>query len=204
MFKELRHPILIHKLNLIRSKDTPRQLVKSLVRDIGFLVTYEVLRDLSLHKRSIEIWIGDREFEFIREEDIVLIAILRAGVPMLEGAEKVVPNASSGFLAMSRDEETLRAEIYYSRLPPLDGKRVIILDPMLATGGTLELALREVWTYRPLETLSLHLVSAPEGVGRIRESFPEHRIYSVSLDERLNDKGFILPGLGDMGDRLFS
>ena len=204
MVRELRHPILVHKLNRIRDLSTPREVIRRLLEDIAVLMVYEALQEVKLHRREIEIWLGKREFDFVREEDVVFVPILRAGVPMLEGALRVLPNASSGFIAIKRDEETLESKVFYSRLPDLEGRRVLILDPMLATGGTLLKALSEVKRHKPASTASLHIICAPEGVERIDKAYPEHRLYTVSIDERLNDKGYIVPGLGDMGDRLFS
>ncbi len=167
-------------------------------------MVYEALKDTPLNERDIDIWTGKERFGFLNEESVVFIPILRAGLPMLEGTLKVVPNALSGFLAIKRDEETLASKVYYSRLPSLEGKTAIILDPMLATGGTLEVALREILSLNPLRTFSLHIISSPEGVKRIQDSFPEHKLFVVKIDKGLNSKGFIIPGLGDMGDRLFS
>ena len=167
-------------------------------------MVYEALRYTPLEVRRIETWVGEREFEFVREEEIVFVPILRAGLPMLEGALRAVPNARVGFLAIKRNEETLESKVYYSRLPDLKGAKVLILDPMLATGGTLIKAIEEVLKGNPSEIVSLHVVCAPEGIERVGERFPQHRMFTVSVDERLNDKGYIIPGLGDMGDRLFS
>lgn len=204
MVRELRHPILVHKLNRIRDVSTPREVMRRLLEDIATLMVYDALSGIETHRREIELWIGRREFEFVNEGEVVFVPILRAGVPMLEGAMRVLPNASSGFLAIKRDEKTLESTLFYSRLPELEGRIVVILDPMLATGGTLLKALEEVDKGRPLKTMSLHIICAPEGVKRVEEEQPQHELFTISVDERLNDKGYIIPGLGDMGDRLFS
>ena len=204
MVKKLKHPVLIHKLNRIRDLSTPRGDLIGLLEDISSFMVYEVLSDMKLVLREIEIWVGRREFRFVDEKEVVFVPILRAGLPMLEGALRVIPNASVGFLAIKRDEKTLESRIYYSRLPEIRGKRVIILDPMLATGGTLEKAIEEVMNLDPRETISVHIVCAPEGVERIEKIYPDHKLFTVSVDEGLNSKGYIIPGLGDMGDRLYS
>ncbi len=204
MVEELRHPLLVHKLNRIRDVSTKRGEIKDLLEEIATLMVYEALRYAPLEVRRIETWVGEREFEFVREEEIVFVPILRAGLPMLEGALRAVPNARVGFLAIKRNEETLESKVYYSRLPDLKGAKVLILDPMLATGGTLIKAIEEVLKGNPSEIVSLHVVCAPEGIERVGKRFPQHRMFTVSVDERLNDKGYIIPGLGDMGDRLFS
>jgi len=204
LVRELGHPLLVHKLNRIRDISTPREIIEKLLEDIATLMVYEALSELGLHRKEIEIWLGRREFGFIDEGEVVFVTILRAGVPMLEGALRVLPNASSGFLAIKRDEETLESRVFYSRLPELRGKRVLILDPMLATGGTLIKALSEVVRHKPASTTSLHIVCAPEGIEKVKDAYPDHRLLTVSIDEGLNDRGYIVPGLGDMGDRLFS
>ena len=204
LLKEIRHPLLLHKLNSIRNINTKGSEIKRLLEEIATMMVYEALRDIPARTKKIEIWIGRREFEFVEEREIVFIPVLRAGLPMLEGALRAVPNARAGFLAIKRNEETLESKVYYSKLPDLRGTRVLILDPMLATGGTLIRAIEEVLKGDPAETISLHVVCAPEGVENVKKSFPDHRIYTVSVDERLNDRGYIIPGLGDMGDRLFS
>ncbi|RLJ71103.1 uracil phosphoribosyltransferase [Hydrogenivirga caldilitoris] len=204
MVRELKHPILLHKLNRMRDLSTHREVFRKLLEELATLMVYEALADLKTHAREIEIWTGRREFSFVNEEEVVFIPILRAGVPMLEGALKVLPNASSGFLGIKRDEETLESKIYYSRLPKLKGRIAVILDPMLATGGTLLKALEEVAKGYPLKTLSIHIVCSPEGIERVCKENVQHELFTVSVDEGLNDKGYIIPGLGDVGDRLFS
>ncbi len=198
------HPILVHKLNRIRDLRTQRGELVRLLEELSSLMVYEVFRGLEMQRKEIETWIGRREFEFINEGEIVFVPIMRAGLPMLEGALRVVPSASVGFMAIKRNEETLEPTLFYSRLPDLNGRIVLILDPMLATGGTILLAISEVLKGRPRKVMSLHLVCAPEGIERVERERPEHVLFTVSVDEGLNDKGYILPGLGDMGDRLFS
>ncbi|WP_457600333.1 uracil phosphoribosyltransferase [Hydrogenivirga sp.] len=204
MVKELKHPVLIHKLNRIRDISTPRETIRSLLTELATLMTYEALSNMELEERETEIWIGRRRFAFLREDSVVFVPILRAGIPMLEGALRILPNASSGFIAIKRDEDTLESRVFYSRLPELEKRLVVILDPMLATGGTLIKALEEVEKKNPAGTLSIHIVCAPEGVERVRRYRPGHNLFTVSIDEGLNDRGYIIPGLGDMGDRLFS
>ncbi len=204
MLKKLDHPILIHKLNRIRDIRTPQGDLVRLLGEISSFMVYEVLSDLKLERRDIDTWIGRGGFEFVNEKEIVFVPILRAGLPMLDGAMRVVSDVSVGFLAIKRDEETLESYLFYSRLPELENRTVVVLDPMLATGGTLIRALEEVWDKKPKKVVSVHIVCAPEGIERVRKKFPQHLIYTVSVDERLNDKGYIIPGVGDMGDRLYS
>ena len=204
MVRELRHPVLVHKLSRIRDVRTPKETLRSLLREIGSFMVYELLSDLQTGEREIETWLGVRSFPFVREEEVVFVAVLRAGLPMLEGALSVLPGAGTGFLAAKRNEETLESRVFYTRLPDLAGRKVVILDPRLATGGTLISSLREVVGQNPSQTVSVHIVCAPEGIERVRERFPQHRLLTVSVDEGLNSRGYIVPGLGDMGDRLYS
>lgn len=204
MVRELRHPVLVHKLSRIRDIRTPREILRDLLREIGILMVYELLSDLRTEEREIETWLGARRFPLLEEDKVVFVAVLRAGLPMLEGALSVLSGAGTGFLALKRNEETLESHIFYVRLPDIEGRRVVILDPMLATGGTLISSLEEVKKRKPAETVSVHIVCAPEGIERVRERFPRHRLLTVSVDEGLNDRGYIIPGLGDMGDRLYS
>ncbi len=204
MVREIKHPVLIHKLNRIRELSTPRETIFELLKDIASFMVYEALSDLELVEREVDIWIGRRRFGFVEEKTVVFVPILRAGIPMLEGAQRVISNASTGFLALKRDEETLESHLYYSRLPDLSGRKVIILDPMLATGGTLAKALGEIVKGGPEQTMSIHIVCAPQGIQKVEKEFPNHKLYTISIDEGLSDRGYIIPGLGDMGDRLFS
>jgi len=204
LVREIKHPVLIHKLNRIRELSTPRETIFELLKDIASFMVYEALSDLELVEREVDIWIGRRRFGFVEEKTVVFVPILRAGIPMLEGAQRVIPKASTGFLALKRDEETLKSHLYYSRLPDLSGRKVIILDPMLATGGTLAKALGEIVKGGPEQTMSIHIVCAPQGIQKVEKEFPNHKLYTISIDEGLSDRGYILPGLGDMGDRLFS
>ncbi len=149
MVRELRHPVLLHKLSRIRDLSTPRGELLALLRSIGGLMVYEILSDLGTEEKEIEIWLGKESFPFVDEGTVVFVSVLRAGLPMLEGALSVLPSAGVGFLAMKRDEESLEPHLYYSKLPELGNRRVVVLDPMLATGGTLVKALEEITSRSP-------------------------------------------------------
>ncbi len=204
MAVEIKNSLLIHKLNLLRKSETPREEIREILSQMAFFMVVQLLEREALFEKEINTWLGKGRFGFLEEERFLLVPILRAGVPMLEGASRALPGAPSGFLAMKRDEESLEAKVYYSRMPSVHGRWVIILDPMLATGGTLELALKEILPHKPLRTTSLHVIAAPEGIKRIESRYPEHEIRVVKIDKGLNNQGFIVPGLGDMGDRLYS
>lgn len=204
MIVELSHPLIKHKVNTARIQDTSAEKLRKTLKELGFMLVYEALKDILLEEKEVRTWIGNKRFNYLNEEEIVFVPILRAGLSFLEGALQVVPNAKVGFLGIKRNEETLESHIYYSRLPELKGKTVVILDPMLATGGTLEVALREILKHSPLKVKSVHAIAAPEGLKRIEEKFKEVEIFVGNVDERLNDKGYIIPGLGDIGDRLYA
>ncbi len=164
----------------------------------------ELLGETLTVKRKVKLWSGDFEFEFLPEGNFVIVSVLRASLPMTEGMLEVLKGALAGFIGVKRDEKTLKAKIYYKRLPPLRGKVVIIPDPMLATGSTMELILPEILKEPPAAVKTVHCVVAPEGLKLISETFPTVEVYTVAEDERLNEKSFIIPGLGDAGDRAFN
>lgn len=193
-----------HKLNLMRDLSMQSDKLRALLREISTLLVYESLRELPLVERAVLTRADERKFKFVDETAVVFVPILRAGIPMLDGALTVLPRAGVGFLALKRNEETLEAELYYSRLPNLQGKKVLILDPMLATGGTLLKAIEEVMKFFPAETFSIHILCAPEGISKVEKAFPMHTVITAGVDEGLDSRGFIVPGLGDVGDRLFS
>ena len=204
MIVELSHPLIKHKVNTARIQDISADELRRTLKELGFMLVYEALKDIPLKGKVVRTWIGNREFKYVDEEGIVFVPILRAGLSLLEGALQAVPNAKVGFLGIKRDEETLISHIYYSRLPDLKEKTVLILDPMLATGGTLEVALKEIMKHSPLKVKSVHVIASPEGLKRIENEFGEVEIFVGNVDERLNDRGYIIPGLGDIGDRLYS
>ncbi len=204
MIYEVLHPIVQHKVNLLRDISTSKEKLRKTLEELSTLLVYESLYDLRLELRKMNTWIGEKIFPFVKEEEIIFIPILRAGLGMLDGALKVIPNAKVGFIAAKRNEKTLKTKIYYERLPKLKGKIIVILDPMLATGGTLETVLREIKKQRPKVVKSIHVIASPEGSLRINKKFKDVELFIGKIDEKLNAKGYIIPGLGDMGDRLYS
>ncbi|WP_461829008.1 uracil phosphoribosyltransferase [Aquifex sp.] len=204
MIYEVLHPIVQHKVNLLRDTSLPKEKLRSTLDELSTLLVYESLHDLRLELKRINTWIGEKIFPFIREEEVIFVPILRAGMGMLSGALKVIPNAEVGFIAAKRNEKTLKARIYYKRLPDLKEKVVVILDPMLATGGTLEAVLREIKSKKPKAIKSVHVIASPEGSLKINRKFKDVELFIGKIDEKLDKKGYIIPGLGDMGDRLYS
>lgn len=200
----LDNPLLRHKLNTIRDKRTPPERLRSLVEELTLMCMPYLMEEAPIRRERIETPLEGDIFEFIEEERIVLLCILRAGVPMLNGSLRALPRAKVGFLAIRREEESLRPNLYYKRLPDIKDKWVVVLDPMLATGGTLNMALEEIKMEKPGKILSLHLVASPEGIERVLSLHPDVNLFIVSVDRELNQKGYIVPGVGDIGDRLFT
>ena len=201
---KLNNPLLEHLVNSIRPLEVDHLRFRQTLKAIGKLALPYMLNDGILKPKKVKLWCGEYEFGFIEENRIVVLAVLRASLPMFEGIMEVLKDAQGGFIAAKRDEKTLRSKIYYKRYTSLKDKLVIIPDPMLATGGTMELVLEEVLKEKPQKVKTLHCVSAPEGLKRLEKKFPDVEIYTVAVDERLNEEGFIVPGLGDAGDRAFN
>ncbi|MFN3471780.1 MAG: uracil phosphoribosyltransferase [Aquificaceae bacterium] len=202
--KVLNNSLLKHKLNLIRDKNTPPDTLRSLVEDLTLMAMPYIAEVFPVEKKSIETPLERGIFEFVEEDRLAFVCILRAGVPMLKGALKAFSRAKAGFLAIKRDEESLKPKLYYKRLPPLKDKWVLILDPMLATGGSLNMAIKVIKEQKPERILSLSLVASPQGLERVASLHPEVEFFVVSVDRELNQKGYVVPGVGDMGDRLFT
>lgn len=202
--KVLNNPLLKHKLNLVRKKHTPPEKLRSLLEEIALMSMPFILEDVPIRLEEVETPINSGIFEFVEEESFVFVCILRAGIPMLNGALRALPGAKVGFLAIKRNEQTLKAELFYKRLPSLENKYVVLFDPMLATGNTLNLAISELKPLKPKKLISLNLVASPEGVKRVISEHQDVDLYILSIDEGLNPAGYIVPGVGDMGDRLFT
>lgn len=203
MFKLLKHPLLTHKLTRLRRKETDTKVFRETLGEIAGLMAYEITRDLPLKNISIETPLGKCETHELAR-DIVLIPILRAGLGMVEGISGLMPSARIGHLGMYRDHKTLKPETYYSKFPDnLSDAVVMVLDPMLATGGSSSIAIKILKEHGAKTIKLVCVVGAPEGVKKISEDHPDVQIYLAALDEKLNEKGYIVPGLGDAGDRLF-
>lgn len=198
------HPLVQHKLTLMREKDTSTAGFRQLLREISLLLAYEVTRDLPMTSRTIETPLMPMEAPSLLGKKLVLVSILRAGNGLMDGVLELIPAARVGFIGMYRDEETLQPVQYYCKLPAeMDERVVIVLDPMLATGNSSAAAVDILKAAGATDIRFLCLLAAPEGVARMQAAHPDVRIVTAALDARLNEKGYILPGLGDAGDRMF-
>ncbi len=202
--KILNHPLILHKISFLRDKRTGRKEFKELVDEITMLMTYELTRDLPVKKVEVETPLEIAQCKQIDDVQIVLVPILRAGMGMVDGILRIIPFAMIGHIGLFRDHKTLKPVSYYFKIPPLKEKHLfIILDPMLATGGSA-IAAADILKKNGVKNIKfLNLIAAPEGVEKFNEKHSDIEIYTCALDRQLNEKGYILPGLGDAGDRLF-
>ena len=198
------HPLVQHKLTLMRMKERSTQGFRRLVKEVSMLLAYEITRDMPVAMQTIETPLQTMEAPVIDGKKLVLVAVLRAGVGLLDGMLEIIPSARVGHVGLYRDPKTLEAIEYYMKLPENLGDRdVLILDPMLATGNTAVAATDLVKKAGPRSIRFVALLSAPEGIKTFHEKHPDVPVYTAAVDERLNEKGYILPGLGDAGDRIF-
>lgn len=198
------HPLLAHKLTILRDKNTPTKDFRELVSEIGMLLTYEATRDLPLTQREVETPICTTMAPTIKGKKFAVVPILRAGLGLVDGVLRMVPSARVGHIGLYRDEETLEPVKYFCKMPKDIAERdVLIVDPMLATGGSASAAISFMKEYGCANIKLMVLLAAPEGIGRIQNDHPDVTIYCGAVDEKLNENGYIVPGLGDAGDRIF-
>jgi len=198
------HPLIQHKLSIMRSKETSTANFRRLLSEIGILMAYEVTRDLPLETRSIETPLTAMEAPFISSKKLCFVSILRAGNGLLDGMLNIVPSARVGHVGLYRDPATLQAVQYYLKVPEDIGSRLaIVLDPMLATGHSAVAAVSRLKEKGAKAMKFVCLLAAPEGVAEFRAAHPDVQLYTAAIDSHLNDHGYIVPGLGDAGDRLF-
>ena len=198
----MEHPLVQHKLTEMRRKTTTSQSFRTLLNEISLLLAYEVTRELPIQEVEIETPLVKTRMPQLNEVPSV-VSILRAGNGLLEGVLQVIPDARVGHVGLYRDHDTLEAVEYYCKFPPLQGGMTIVVDPMLATGNSASAALSRVKEEEPASIRFLCLLAAPEGVDALQGAHPDVEIWTASLDERLNEKGYIMPGLGDAGDRIY-
>ncbi len=198
------HPLIQHKLTLLRDKHTGTLEFRALVSEIATLICYEATRDLPLKEVETETPLVKATTKVIAGRKLAIVPILRAGLGMVDGMMKLVPAAKVGHIGLYRDHKTLQPVEYYSKLPSdIPERDVIVLDPMLATGGSAVDAISIIKRSNPKSIKFLCIIAAPEGVKALTEAHPDVQVYCAAVDERLNENGYILPGLGDAGDRIF-
>ena len=198
------HPLVAHKLTIMRDKRTSTKDFRELVSEIGMLITYEATRDLPLTTKHVETPICGAEMPTLAGKKIAVVPILRAGLGLVDGVLRLIPSARVAHIGMYRDEETLEPHVYFCKTPhDIATRDIMIVDPMLATGGSADAAISEMKKRGCKNIKLMVLVAAPEGIKCIRERHPDVNIYCGAVDEKLNERGYIVPGLGDAGDRIF-
>lgn len=201
---ELNHPLITHKLSILRSKDTGTKEFRELISEIGMFLLYEALKDAELDDITIETPITEMKTGRLDEDRYAFLPILRAGTGMVDGILKVLPNAKIGHIGMYRDEETFVPHRYFFKVPKdIVNREVIILDPMLATGGSALDTIKELKDLGVKKIKFLCIIAAPEGLKTVEEAHPDVQIYAAHIDDHLNENKYIVPGLGDAGDRIF-
>ncbi len=200
----VKHPLVQHKLSIMRDKTSSTAKFRQLLREISMLLAYEVTRDMPMTTERIETPLCEMDAPKLEGRKLALVSILRAGNGLLDGILELVPAARVGFIGLYRDHETLQPVQYYSKLPSeLDERLVIVVDPMLATGNSSVAAVDLIKAAGARNILFMCLLAAPEGVARMKAAHPDVRIVTAALDSHLNELGYIVPGLGDAGDRMF-
>lgn len=198
------HPLVLHKLSLMREEATSTAVFRQLLREISQLLAYEVTRDLDMTTKRIKTPMQEMDAPVLAGKKLALISILRAGNGLLDGVHDLIPSARVGFVGLYRDEETLQPVQYYFKVPTeLDQRLVIAVDPMLATGNSSVAAIDLLKEAGATNIRFLCLLAAPEGIARMKQAHPDVPIVTAAVDERLNESGYIVPGLGDAGDRMF-
>ena len=200
----LDHPLLQHKLSILRDKTTGVKEFREVVSEVASLMCYEATRDLPLEEIEIQTPITTARFNSIAGKKLAIVPILRAGLGMVEGILTLIPSVKVGHIGLYRDPQTLQPVEYYCKMPNDIAERdVIILDPMLATGGSASAAIQFIKNYDVKHIKLMNIIAAPEGVERVHKDHPDVEIYCAALDQGLNEHGYIVPGLGDAGDRIF-
>ncbi len=198
------HPLVQHKVGLLRRKDISTKFFRELAAEIGLLLTYEATSDLPLESVTIDTWSGETSVARLKGKKITVVPILRAGIGMLDGVLQACPSAKISVVGLYRDEETLKPVTYFQKMTTnIDQRTAIIIDPMLATGGSLIATIDMLKEAGCKRIIGLFLVAAPEGIENVTSAHPDVDIYTASIDSHLDENGYIIPGLGDAGDKIF-
>lgn len=204
MHKELVHPLIHSLVNTLRDNTLDPFVFRHTIKEITKILLYEALNNQKLCSREIMTWSGVKTYSYVPEENIVVVSVLRAGLSMHEAVIDTLKSAQSGFLGIKRDEVTHKSVLYYDRVGDCSGKKVILVDPMVATGGSLCDAIKVLKQKNAGEIQTLNILASPEGIQRVLEEYPQIEMIIAKIDEKLNDEKFILPGLGDAGDRAYN
>ncbi|NMP16605.1 uracil phosphoribosyltransferase [Thalassotalea sp. Y01] len=201
---EVDHPLIRHKLGLMRCDGISTRDFRELASEVGCLLTYEACKNFALEKTKIESWNGPIEVDQIRGKKVTVVPILRAGLGMMDGVLKLIPNARISVVGMYRNEETLEPVFYFEKLAgEIDERVALVIDPMLATGGSMVATIDLLKQRGCRKIIALVLVAAPEGIDALLQHHPDVELYTAAIDDKLNEDGYILPGLGDAGDKIF-
>ncbi|MFB0918114.1 MAG: uracil phosphoribosyltransferase [Clostridiaceae bacterium] len=201
---EIKHPLIQHKLTILRDKNTGSKEFREVVEEIAMLMAYEVTRNIETSEVTVETPMCETKSRVLAGKKLAIVPILRAGLGMVEGIRKLIPAAKVGHIGLYRDEKTLQPVEYFCKLPQDIGERdIILVDPMLATGGSATDAITMLKNRGAVHIRFVGLIAAPEGIKVLTEKHPDVDVYVAAIDEKLNENGYILPGLGDAGDRLF-
>ena len=204
MTYELKSPLSTHLVNTLRDNQTDALRFRQNIKTLSLLLADKALQKGALKKTPLFTWQGKYNFEMFDESNLLFVTVMRAGLPMIEALMDLFPDAQAGFLAIKRDETTHESKLYYDRVPDCQGKHLILVDPMVATGGSMIDAMELLKERGPSQITSLNIIGSPEGLQRIEEKYPDLDIYIAQIDERLNDDKYIIPGLGDAGDRQYN
>jgi uracil phosphoribosyltransferase len=200
----LNHPLIQHKTTILRQESTSNKVFRELIEEITMLMCYEALRDLPLEDVKVKTPLTETTQKMIKGKKLAIVPILRAGLGMVNGMLDLVPSAKVGHIGMYRDEETLEPHEYYCKLPEdIENRLIVVVDPMLATGGSAMDAISQIKSYGGKHIKFLCIIAAPEGIDALSKAHPDVEIYCANVDEKLNENGYIVPGLGDAGDRIF-
>lgn len=201
---EIKHPLVQHKLGLMRSSNKSTRSFRQLAAEVGCLLTYEATKDLELEEYTVDGWCGDIRAQRIKGKKITVVPILRAGLGMLDGVLELVPSAKISVVGLYRDEETLEPVTYFEKLASdIESRMALVVDPMLATGGSMIATIDLLKEAGCTSIRALVLVAAPEGIAKVQTAHPDVDIFTASVDDGLNEQGYIMPGLGDAGDKIF-
>lgn len=204
MYRELPHPLVQSLVNTLRDNTINAFLFRHTIKELTKLLLYEALSEAPLTPKNVLTWDGEKEYGYINEEDIIVVSVLRAALPMHEAVIDTLHRAVSGFLGIKRDEVTHKSVLYYDRVGECAGKKVILVDPMVASGGSLCDAIKVLKEKNVQSIHTLNILASPEGIAKVQDVYPDVEMIIAKIDERLNEHMFIVPGLGDAGDRAYN